>query len=74
MNRGQVMVNFSESPEYRMKKQAEVNVLMVYVGMLRRVPDASGNLYWVSKVRSGSSIQSLIGGFMGSGEYAARVA
>jgi uncharacterized protein YkwD len=73
MNRGQVMVNFSESPEYRMKKQAEVNVLMVYVGMLRRVPDASGNLYWVSKVRSGSSIQSLIGGFMGSGEYAARV-
>ncbi len=73
MTRGQLMVNFSESPEYRAQKQADVNVLMVYIGMLRRVPDASGNSYWVGKVRSGTSIQALVGGFMGSSEYAARV-
>jgi hypothetical protein len=72
MSRGLLMLSFSNSAEYIGKKTAEVNVLMVYVGMLRRLPDSGGYAFWIGQVRSGSSIQSLIGGFFGSTEYKSR--
>jgi hypothetical protein len=36
--RGQVMINFSESNEYKNKMAAKVNVVMLYAGMLHRAP------------------------------------
>ncbi len=40
-NRGTVMTGFSESPEYRTRTNAEVQVALVYAGMLGRVPTAA---------------------------------
>ena len=37
-SRGQVMINFSESNEYKNKMATKVNVVMLYAGMLHRAP------------------------------------
>ncbi|MCU1358112.1 MAG: repeat-containing protein [Acidimicrobiales bacterium] len=50
----------------------EVNVAMVFLGMLGRAPDPSGWTYWVKKVK-GSSTDALVTGFQRSDEYARRV-
>jgi hypothetical protein len=73
MSRGGVMVQFSESPEFISEQQAEVYVTMSYIAMLRRVPDDAGFEYWVDQVDEGVSITKLLGLFLDSDEYAARV-
>lgn len=70
--RGEVMMGFSESAEYRRSMRAEVNVTMIYIGMLRRAPDRSGFDFWVTRVDAGASVRQLIGNFLGSAEYARR--
>lgn len=50
----------------------EVNVAMVYLGMLDRAPDSAGWTYWVAKVRR-SNLDTLVSGFQRSSEYARRV-
>lgn len=72
MTRGQVMVQFSESAEYRALIKNEVNVTMLYSGMLRRAPDEGGFNSWVNALESGTSVQELINLFLISGEYHAR--
>jgi hypothetical protein len=72
MNRGQVMLGFSESPEYRNLIANEVYVTMMYVGMLRREPDAGGFNFWVGYRDAGNSGIALISGFLGSAEYRGR--
>ncbi len=53
--------------------RAEVDVLMIYVGMLDRTPDAEGFDYWTKIAQSGASLDALVDGFMISEEYATRV-
>jgi uncharacterized delta-60 repeat protein len=72
MTRGQVMVAFSESPEYRALIANEVYVTMMYVGMLRRAPDAGGFSSWVGYLDGGNSGLALTGAFIASAEYRAR--
>ena len=72
MDRGQVMLAFSESDEYRAIIAAEVSVTMVYAGMLRRAADAAGFGFWVGELDRGRSLQGLIEGFLSSNEYRAR--
>lgn len=50
----------------------EVNVAMVYLGMLGRAPDSGGWSYWVPKART-SSTDALVTGFQRSSEYRNRV-
>ncbi len=71
-SRGQVMLQFSESAEYRGLINAEVYVTMTYMGMLRRGPDASGFSYWVQYIDGGNSGLALIDQFLASPEYRAR--
>jgi len=71
MTRGQMMVQFSESPEYRVSIESEVFVTMMYTGMLRRAPDAGGFDYWVGQ-RDHGTAQGLIAGFLASQEYRSR--
>jgi hypothetical protein len=66
------MTGFSESAEYQWAMKSEVDVSMVYIAMLRRSPDAAGYAYWVSAEDRGTPIQSLVGGFLSSTEYANR--
>ncbi len=70
--RGQVMLGFSESEEFRAAMAAEVFVTMTYMGMLRRAPEQGGFDFWVDYLEGGSSGLALIGGFLGSTEYRLR--
>ncbi len=69
MTRGRVMMEFSESAEYKQAIFSEVFVTMVYLGMLRRGPDAGGFAYWVDYMDDGNSGLALINGFLGAPEY-----
>lgn len=70
--RGEILVGFSESPEYRGKLQNSVDVTMAYVGMLRRAPEQRGFDGWLLAMDAGLSREGLIAGFFGSNEYAGR--
>jgi hypothetical protein len=67
--RGQVMLYFSESAEYRGPIANEVYVTMAYVGMLRRAPDSGGFNFWLSHLDAGNNGASLVDGFYSSPEY-----
>jgi predicted nucleotidyltransferase len=69
MTRGQVMLNFSESNEYKSKSFNKVFVTQIYVGMLRRAPDQGGFNFWVGQLDGGASGLNLIQGFLVSAEY-----
>lgn len=72
MTRGQVMGNFSESPEFKMITANKVDVARVYLTMLRRPPDPTGWTGWSNSLAGGMSLTALINAIRGSGEYAAR--
>ena len=72
MTRGQVMVGFSESPEYQQSSYNRVFVTMIYYGMLRRVPEQFGFNYWVATLNAGASALDLINAFLAAPEYRAR--
>jgi len=67
--RGQVLVGITESPWPVAVLSSRVNVLMTYVGMLRRLPDAGGYTYWVGQVDNGVSLTKLTSLFQFSSEY-----
>ncbi len=69
MTRGQVMLGFSESPEYKQASFNKVYVTMIYVGMLRRSPDQGGFDFWVNQLNNGASGLNLIQGFLSAPEY-----
>ncbi len=76
MTRGQVMIGFSESEEYRQKSNSEIFVTMIYMGMLRRGPEEDGFNFWVNamdlNVGNPEIELLLINGFLNSAEYANR--
>ncbi|MFH0729804.1 MAG: DUF4214 domain-containing protein [Pseudomonadota bacterium] len=72
MTRGDMMIGFSESDEYKSISYNKVQVVMIYCSMLRRAPDRSGFDYWVTASASGSCVLDLIYGFLNSDEYVNR--
>jgi ELWxxDGT repeat protein len=72
MTRGQMMIAFSESPEYRGLIAHEVYVTMLYTGMLRRAPDDSGFAYWVGYLDAGNPGLAIIQLFLDAAEYRKR--
>jgi uncharacterized delta-60 repeat protein len=72
--RGEVMLAFSESEEFRGTSFNEVQVAMTYAGMLRREPDAAGYTFWVGYLDAGNSPLALIEGFINTPEYTGRFA
>lgn len=72
LTRGQVLIAFSESPEYLALISSQVHLTMMYMGMQRRAPDAAGFACWVSQLDKGNSGLALINGFLGAPEYRAR--
>ena len=70
--RGQLMIAFSESNEYRVHSYSWVQVNTMYVSMLRHAPDPDGFDYWVEEINSGRSVLDLIEDFLASEEYLLR--
>lgn len=66
--RGQVMVGFSESPEYSAALASKVRVVLAYVAMLERSPDQGGLEHW-----SARDVSTLVSGVYASAEYRARI-
>jgi hypothetical protein len=73
LDRGGVMVGFSESNEYKAATNAWNDVVKVYVGLLRRAPDPAGLEYWTGQLRNRTrSLADLSGTILASTEYRAR--
>ncbi|NNE95876.1 MAG: DUF4214 domain-containing protein [Acidimicrobiales bacterium] len=53
--------------------RAEVDVFMIYVGMLDRAPDSLGFDYWTDLADEGVALNALVDGFLHSPEYGLRV-
>ena len=74
MTRGELMTQFSESPEFVQNTRPAVDVILTYRGMLDRVPDASGFVFWLGQIANDqNAVLSLITGFYNSPEYAGRI-
>lgn len=73
MTRGELMVAFSDSAEYRASIGSQVLATMLYVGMLRRAPEMVGLDYWADVIDDGVPYRNVIAGFVGSGEYESRI-
>ncbi len=81
--RGDLMLNFSESPENVEATQVQVDVTVTYLGLLRRPPETTcgrpgcvpGFQFWRGEIRSDpNGLDRLIRSFFASDEYAQRVA
>ena len=72
LSRGALMVQFSESPEYVTRTNGQVRATMLYVGMLRRTPEAAGLDYWAGLIDGGMPYREAIEGFLLSAEYRVR--
>ena len=64
----------SESPEHQNRRNPEVVVSTVYLGLLQRAPDAGGLEYWAGQVRAGASPVQLIDPIINGAEYRNRFA
>ena len=73
VSRGRLMVEFSDSVEYRRTTDPKVKATMLYIGMLRRGPEDGGLDYWAGQIASGTAYRNIIGGFLGAAEYGARM-
>jgi uncharacterized protein YkwD len=72
LDRGGVMVNFSESAEYRAATGKWNDVVQVYVGLLRRSPDQGTLDTWIGQLNAGKPLTDLIASVLGSNEYKSR--
>jgi glucose/arabinose dehydrogenase len=63
------VVAVSESLEHRQRRHAEVVVTTVFLGLLQRLPDPAGALYWTERIRDGASLTSMIAPVIAGAEY-----
>lgn len=73
LTRGELMVAFSDSTEYRNRLGSQVLATMLYVGLLRRVPEGDGLDYWAGVIDGGTPYRNVIAGFLGTPEYDDRI-
>ena len=74
LDRGTMMTNFSESPEYVAATSAHVDVVVTYRGMLDRAPDPGGYTFWTGAISGDpNALATLVRGFYLSQEYSERV-
>lgn len=71
-SRGQVMADFSESPENKLKTKGWVQVVTAYTRMLQQEGDEATLAQWVPVANAGGSLQPLIEQLMARAEYRAR--
>lgn len=70
--RGQVMADFSESPENKSKTDADVKVFSLYWSMLGRFADPSGFDFWTAQLRAGQPYANLVNALINTAEYKSR--
>ncbi|MCU1352894.1 MAG: hypothetical protein JWM05_2103 [Acidimicrobiales bacterium] len=72
-SRGQVMTGFSESPEFRSKKRAAVDVVVTWIDMLQASPDQSSYTTWAARIANdGKTVTDLANALLTDPRYVAR--
>ncbi len=59
----------SESPEHVALRQTEVTVSLVYLGLLRRLPEPGGLAFWSDRIDAGDPLRSFVADTLASAEY-----
>lgn len=72
IDRGGLLLAFSESAENQLRTSGTVNATLGYVGLLRRSPDPSGLSYWASQLQAGLPISVFAATVLTSPEYTGR--
>jgi hypothetical protein len=73
LTRGQILLEFANSVEFRQASNATVDVTVLYVNLLRRSPDAEGQRFWVASIETrAQALRGLIAAFLASAEYRSR--
>ena len=72
VTRAEMIVSFLGSAEFQGQERYEEFVSTLYLGFLRRTPDAPGLAFWVSLLQGGTSRLDVINAFIGSPEYCNR--
>jgi photosystem II stability/assembly factor-like uncharacterized protein len=71
--RGGLLAGLTEGTTYQTSTRAEVNMIMIYWGMMQRRADQSGFDYWVNQIDTGAkTTNGVITSFLGSAEYRTR--
>jgi hypothetical protein len=68
-SRGDILLGFTESAEYKVVIDTKVSVTLDYIGLLDRTPDQAGFDGWVQAQDAGMPEVVVIGGFLGAQEY-----
>jgi hypothetical protein len=71
--RGEVMINFSESSEFKRVRAEEIDVVLLYRSLLQRAATPGEFADKVARLQGGAGIQRLILEVLDSAEYANRV-
>ncbi|MCB1030212.1 MAG: fibronectin type III domain-containing protein [Acidimicrobiales bacterium] len=71
--RGQVMVGFSESNEYKNKQAENTDVAVAYVFLLGRAPTTAQSDAWVVRQKAGTPHATLLTEVLDSAEYASHI-
>ena len=72
LTKGQMMIGFSESPEFQNLTGNESFVVGVYVGLLKRTPEPAGLDFYVDLLDGGTARSAIVPGFFNSPEYRSR--
>ena len=71
--RGEVMINFSESSEFKRVRAEEIDVVLLHRSLLQRAATPSEFADKVARLQGGAGVQRLILEILDSAEYAGRV-
>jgi subtilisin family serine protease len=71
IDRGRMLLLFSDSPEYRNNTAGVVDTALAYFGLLRRMPSEAEMAAWSGQVAAGGRV-TLLGELLYSAEYDAR--
>ena len=68
-SKGDLVLGFTESAEYKAATSAKVAMTQNYLGLLGRSPEQGGIDYWLGQQASGTPQVDIIGNFLSTQEY-----
>jgi len=70
--KGNVLIAFTESAEYKQATDAKISIALDYLGLLDRAPEQAGFDYWLAQLQQGTAEIDIIQHFLSVQEYHAR--
>lgn len=70
--RGELLYQLTDSAEYRAQTDADVTLALMYIGLLYRIPEQEGYIFWQQALQNGAKETEVIDSFLSSPEYIGR--